>query len=104
MSGFLDHFFHEYWHASEMRRMGDAMYRQRVANRNSRIRSNDRIQELEDDLGRVALLVRSLADACVKKGVLTHNEIAEMMHKADVFDGVPDGKLNPKALRPPQER
>jgi hypothetical protein len=63
-----------------------------------------RVQQLEDDLGRVALLTRALIDAVLKKGVLTQIELAEMMTKADMQDGVRDGKLDLKTLhlRPPQ--
>ena len=53
-----------------------------------------RVQQLEDDLGRVALVARALMDACLKKGVLTQLEIAEMMRKADASDGSEDGRLD----------
>jgi hypothetical protein len=64
-----------------------------------------RIQQLEDDLGRVALLTRAMMDAILKKGVLTQIEIAEMMTKADMSDGQRDGKLDLSSLRqrPPQK-
>ena len=59
----------------------------------------NRIQQLEDDLGRVALLTRALMDAILKKGVLTQVEVAEMMTKADMSDGERDGKLDLRSLR-----
>jgi len=65
--------------------MGDAM--------------ENRVAQLEDDLGRVALLTRALMDAILKKGVLTQVEIAEMMTKADLSDGTRDGKLDLSSLR-----
>ena len=58
-----------------------------------------RMAQLEDDLGRVALLTRALMDAILKKGVLSQVEIAEMMTKADMSDGTRDGKLDLSALR-----
>jgi hypothetical protein len=58
-----------------------------------------RVQQLEDDLGRVALLTRALMDAILKKGVLTQIELAEMMTKADLSDGERDGKLDLRSLR-----
>jgi hypothetical protein len=58
-----------------------------------------RVAQLEDDLGRVALLTRALMDAILKKGVLSQIEIAEMMTKADMSDGERDGKLDLKTLR-----
>jgi len=66
---------------------------------------DERVAQLEDDLGRVALLTRALLDAVLKKGLLTQVEIAEMMTKADRSDGVRDGRLDLGHLRPhpPQE-
>ncbi len=58
-----------------------------------------RIAQLEDDLGRVALLTRALMDAILKKGVLSQIELAEMMTKADMSDGTRDGKLDLSTLR-----
>jgi len=58
-----------------------------------------RMKQLEDDLGRVALVTRALMDACLKKGVLTQIEIAEMMRKADASDGSEDGKLDLGSFR-----
>jgi len=58
-----------------------------------------RVAQLEDDLGRVALLTRALMDAILKKGVLTQLEVAEMMTKADMSDGERDGKLDLRKLR-----
>ena len=58
-----------------------------------------RISNLEDDLGRVALLTRALIDAVLKKGLITQVELAEMMAKVDMSDGERDGKLDLKKLR-----
>jgi hypothetical protein len=58
-----------------------------------------RVSNLEDDLGRVALLTRSLIDAILKKGVITQVDLAEMMAKQDMSDGERDGKLDLKKLR-----
>jgi hypothetical protein len=58
-----------------------------------------RVSNLEDDLGRVALLTRAIIDAVLKKGVITQVELAEMMAKEDMSDGERDGKLDLKKLR-----
>jgi hypothetical protein len=58
-----------------------------------------RVTQLEDDLGRVALLTRALMDAILRKGILTQVELAEMMTKADMSDGTRDGKLDLSTLR-----
>jgi len=61
-----------------------------------------RIKQLEDDLGRVALLTRVLWDAILKKGVLSQIELAEMLTQVDTQDGVRDGKLDLKSLHQPR--
>jgi hypothetical protein len=58
-----------------------------------------RVAQLEDNLGRVALLTRALMDAILKKGVLTQIELAEMMTQADLSVGERDGKLDMSSLR-----
>lgn len=58
-----------------------------------------RVADLESDLGRVALLARALMDACIKKGVLSQLDIAQMLRAIDASDGVEDGRLDPKMLR-----
>ena len=58
-----------------------------------------RVTQLEDDLGRVALLTRALIDAVLKKGLISQIELAEMMTKADMSDGTRDGKLDLSVLR-----
>jgi hypothetical protein len=59
----------------------------------------DRVNQLEDDLGRVALLTRALMDAVLKKGLISQVELAEMMTKVDLSDGTRDGKLDLSTLR-----
>lgn len=58
-----------------------------------------RVKQLEDDLGRVALITRALMDGIVKKGVLSQVELAELMSKADSADGTRDGKLDMSSFR-----
>jgi hypothetical protein len=62
-----------------------------------------RVADLEGDLGRVALLARALMDACIKKGLLTQLEIAQMLRAIDASDGVEDGRLDPKMYRPKRD-
>jgi hypothetical protein len=58
-----------------------------------------RVADLESDLGRVALMARALMDACIKKGVVSQLDIAQMLRAIDASDGVEDGRLDPKMLR-----
>ena len=65
-----------------------------------RIAARKRMEELEKGLGVVTLLAHSLAEACLRKGVLTQNEIAAVVNELDMADGVTDGRLDPEAVRP----
>jgi hypothetical protein len=58
-----------------------------------------RVSNLEDDLGRVALLTQAIIDAVLKKGLITQVELAAMMAKQDDSDGERDGKLDLRKLR-----
>jgi hypothetical protein len=70
----------------------------RVQSGASRAKLLDRVDELEDDLCRMSLLVHALTEACIKKGVLTREEISAMAQQVDLLDGQADGKLDPAAL------
>jgi len=59
----------------------------------------DRVEQLEDDLARAVLLIHSLTEACILKGVFTREEIARAATEIDLFDGAADGKLDPAVLR-----
>ena len=65
-----------------------------------RIAQRDRIESLEKGLGVATLLAQSLAEACIRKGVLKPNEIAAVVDELDLVDGVRDGMLNPEVVRP----
>lgn len=97
-------FFHDFWTAREFDRVDRQLRMQSAADRRTRGELRERVKELEDDLGRMALLTRAMLDACLQKGVLTRDEITGMMMKADLADGKTDGRLDPKRMRPGPER
>jgi len=59
----------------------------------------DRVAQLEDDLARAVLLIHTLVEACIERGVFSREEIAAVAEQVDLFDGVADGKLDPSAVR-----
>ena len=73
----------------------------RAGSLGSRIHTEDRVNQLEDDLGRALLLLQALAETCIVKGVLTREELATMAEQVDLSDGVADGKLDLQTIRPP---
>ena len=73
--------------------------------RSRRIKSQkSRMEDLESDLGHVILLVNALAEACVKKGVISREDITQMIHELDLSDGVADGKYTPKKAKKARAR
>ncbi len=101
--GWTRYLLHDFWTARELDRIDQEMYARRRTEQRGRIELRQRVEELEDDLGRVALLARALAEACLQKGLLTRNEIAAMATKVDTADGVQDGKLDPRRLSSPPD-
>jgi len=60
---------------------------------------DERIDELEQDLGYVALILGSLLQKVDEKGVLSRDEVRETMASLDEIDGVKDGRLDINILR-----
>jgi hypothetical protein len=61
----------------------------------ARARAADNIETLEENLSRALLLVHSLTEALVRKGIMTREEIAAVADQLDMLDGRADGKLAP---------
>lgn len=59
-----------------------------------------RVQELERDLARVALVVRAIADLCIARGLFTAEQLRSQFDHADFADGVFDQALDPKLVAP----
>jgi hypothetical protein len=64
----------------------------------ARLRLQQRVEQLEDDLARVGLVTMALAKLCVDKGVLTLDELNAQMSEIDLADGVEDGRAPPDAM------
>lgn len=95
---------HDFWTAREFnkideerraRRRSRRMRTQRQAAERAKLES--RIEELEQDLGEAVLLLRTMSDLCVQKGVLTADEMMERAEELDALDGVIDGRMGKPA-------
>lgn len=91
--------FHDFLTAREFNRMDEAAERRRRIGSAERTDIRRQCDDLEDDLGRMALLVHALTEACIRKGTVTREEIAAVAAEVDLLDGVQDGRLDPGALR-----
>ncbi len=74
----------------------------RVAlNRASEAAQEERITELEQEVGELALLSKTLMRILLENGVCTGREIEDMMHQVDLEDGVADGRVTKNAASDP---
>ena len=70
----------------------------RVARRrSSEAVQEERVAELEREVGELALLGKTLLRVLLEKGVSTGREIEDMMHHVDLEDGVADGRVTKNA-------
>jgi hypothetical protein len=63
----------------------------------ARLKLQQRVEQLEEDLARMGLVSFALAKLCVDKGVVTREELEARMLEIDLSDGVEDGKAAPEA-------
>ena len=83
----------EAWERYKLLDMHDDLQQsQREAN-TARARSSENIEALEENLSRALLLIHSLTEALVRKGLMTREEIAAVASQLDMLDGQADGKL-----------
>ncbi|MCH2123755.1 MAG: hypothetical protein MK165_03125 [Pirellulaceae bacterium] len=95
---------HDWWQTQEIERCEQEMRDLRRKSSRQRATLHDEIDEVNDDLARTVLLLHALVQACLRKGLLTREDITAVATELDLKDGVQDGKLNPQLARPPQER
>jgi len=76
----------------------------RVERTNRMRKAQARVLQLEEDVARVALLARALAELCLKQGTFTKRQLAEQLVATDVVDGALDFGLDPALTLPGEER
>lgn len=76
----------------------------RVGRANQMRQAQARVLQLEEDVARVALLSRTLAELLLKKGLFTKRELAEQLVATDIVDGALDFGLDPALTLPGEER
>ena len=76
----------------------------RVERTNRMRQARARVLQLEEDVARVALLSRAVAELCLKKGLFTKRELAEQLVATDIADGALDFGLDPAFTLPGEER
>ena len=98
----FDFLFPQQATASHLRRMAD---KQRRDDRINRIRDagsehiERRIEELEHDVGVLALALAAILDSANENGAISRDEIRNKISELDVLDGFRNGKLDVSILR-----
>ena len=65
----------------------------------SSLRMRERFEALEEENCRLALMLRAVMELCVRKGVMTREEIGQTIEEVDLWDGVQDGRYGRPPLR-----
>jgi hypothetical protein len=98
--GWLTHSLNKYLSEGHCETYEEYVARLRRSNAPPISTTVDRMTQLEDDLARAVLIIHTLVEACVRKGVFTREEIAQVSAEVDLWDGVADGQLDPATVRP----
>ena len=93
------YFLHDFWTARELNEIEEQTRRRARALRRDRRSAARQREELESDVGFLALTLLSLVRSLVEKGVLSREELRAHMRELDAADGVEDGKLDSDAAR-----
>ncbi len=93
-----DFFFPEQAQATHLRRLADSQGRRSRAQPKSSALGR-RVDELEDDIGYLALVLGALLQQVDDKGVVTREDVRATLAELDELDGVKDGKLDVAILR-----
>ncbi|NOT29833.1 MAG: hypothetical protein HOP15_05215 [Planctomycetes bacterium] len=97
-------FLHDFFTAAELNLLEDQLTRRNAQDSKRHKSAKARVEALESDLERVALLTRALADLCLSKGLLTRDELIGQIQEADLADGKRDERLQAKVVMPGESK
>lgn len=90
-----------YLQKAETARFEKALRRRRkLADKKLARLGRERVDQVEDDLGRLVLLAVAVRHALLQNKRLSVEQITAEMRRVDLYDGVADGKLDPAVIRP----
>ena len=102
--GFERYFLHDLFTAAEFNKLEEREHERQRQQHEQQASTKQRVSELEQGIGRVALLARSLAELCLEKGLITKEELRVRLLADDMADGAGDGKLDPKVVLPGESK
>lgn len=83
--GWLRQLKESYWQPSQVDQLDSKLEPLRLSDTSVAQQSPiERFVEMERDLGRMTLVTQALVEACVRKGLLTHDEIAGIVSEVDL--------------------
>ena len=85
----------EAWERYKLLDMHDDLKQSQREASHARARATESVETLQENLSRALLLVHSLTEALVRKGLVTREEIAAVASQLDMLDGKADGMLAP---------
>ncbi len=94
-----DFFFPEQAQASHLRSLANSERQRSRRGRSTSSALKKRVEELEGDLGYLALVLGSLMQKIDEKGLIKRDEMRAVMAELDQIDGTTDGKLDINILR-----
>jgi hypothetical protein len=98
--GWERYFWPSWFNAADVNALEEKLAHQRRLFRERLHAESTRAEELEAGLGRVALLARSLAELCLKKGVITPDELRAQVIATGLEDASGDRRLDPTVVIP----
>lgn len=95
----FDWFFPQQAQAAHLRSLSERTYRNQKGQQQNLGSLRQRIHQLEENQGVIALVLGSLLEKLDDNGVLARGDIDTKMQELDEYDGIKDGKLNVAALQ-----
>lgn len=87
--GWLRQLKESYWQPTQVDQLDSKLEPLRLSDTSAAQQSPiERFVEVERDLGRLTLVTQALVEACVRKGLLSHDEIAEIIGAVDLTQPV----------------
>lgn len=88
----------DWWEYSKIQDLEDDVRQARREASRAHSISGESVDVLTDNLARSLLLVHTLIETLVRKGLVTREELVTTMNELDALDGESDGKLTPGTL------
>lgn len=100
-------FDNEYYQRADIKSLQKESRIWKQAQQRNQLQATDqqkRIDELEDQVGQLALLCRSLLTVLREDGTVKPDRLCEVMNRIDAEDGTLDGKMTAPKSSPPDDQ